>query len=483
MEFEGVIGLEIHVQLKTKTKMFCRCKVVDINSPANSSICPICVGHPGVLPLPNKEAIKMIIKIGHALNMKINSFSVFARKNYFYPDLPKGYQISQYELPLCENGFIDINGQKIRIKRAHLEEDAAKSLHAIGSQKLDYTLIDFNRCGVPLVEIVSEPDIRTPDQAYEYLIKLKKILRWIDVSNCDMEKGELRCDVNISIREKSSNIFGTKVEIKNLNSFKAVKDALNYEIERQIYLKTKNEPIISETRLWDQVKRQTFTMRIKETATDYRYFPDPDLLPIVIEQETIDEIKRNLGKLYDEIKQNYISKYMLKEEEIETIVSNRYLSLYFEKVIKDTNDKNIVKNAINIINTQVLYYINQNKIDETEYLEKLPNPDYIYDIAKMLSENIISASAAKKIFEEMIKTGESPLVLVDKLNLRQTNDITEIENIIKEAININKKAFDDFKNGNDKASGPIVGYVMKQTKGKANPKMIIEILRKLTINN
>jgi aspartyl-tRNA(Asn)/glutamyl-tRNA(Gln) amidotransferase subunit B len=479
MEFESVIGLEIHVQLKTKTKMFCRCKIVNINSQANSSICPICSGQPGALPIPNKKAIEMAIKIGHSLNMKINTFSIFARKNYFYPDLPKGYQISQYELPLCENGFIDIGNKKIRIKRAHLEEDAGKSLHAIGSEKLDYSLIDFNRCGVPLVEIVSEPDIRTPDEAYEYLVKLKKILRWIDVSNCDMEKGELRCDVNVSIREKGSDKFGTKVEIKNLNSFKAVRDALNYEIERQIYLKTKNEPIISETRLWDATNKKTYTMRVKETETDYRYFPEPDLLPLVLDEKMIEDIKRSIGKLYDDIKKDYISKYLLKDEEIETIVSNRYLNSYFEKVIKNTDDKNIVKNAINIINTQVLYYINQNKIDEAEYQEKLPNPNYIYEIADLISKNIISPSAAKKIFEEMIKTKESPTILVDKLNLRQTSDINEIENIIKKAISENPKAFEDFKNGNEKASGPIVGYVMKQTKGKANPQIVVEILKKL----
>jgi aspartyl-tRNA(Asn)/glutamyl-tRNA(Gln) amidotransferase subunit B len=479
MEFESVIGLEIHVQLKTNTKMFCRCKIANINSQANSSICPVCSGQPGALPIPNKKAIEMAIKIGHSLNMKINTFSIFARKNYFYPDLPKGYQISQYELPLCENGFIDIGNKKIRIKRAHLEEDAGKSLHAIGSEKLDYSLIDFNRCGVPLVEIVSEPDIRTPDEAYEYLVKLKKILRWIDVSNCDMEKGELRCDVNVSIREKGSDKFGTKVEIKNLNSFKAVRDALNYEIERQIYLKTKNEPIISETRLWDATNKKTYTMRVKETETDYRYFPEPDLLPLVLDEKMIEDIKRSIGKLYDDIKKDYISKYLLKDEEIETIVSNRYLNSYFEKVIKNTDDKNIVKNAINIINTQVLYYINQNKIDEAEYQEKLPNPTYIYEIADLISKNIISPSAAKKIFEEMIKTKESPTILVDKLNLRQTNDINEIENIIKKGISENPKAFEDFKNGNEKASGPIVGYVMKQTKGKANPQIVVEILKKL----
>jgi aspartyl-tRNA(Asn)/glutamyl-tRNA(Gln) amidotransferase subunit B len=479
MEFESIIGLEIHVQLKTKTKMFCRCKVVDINSQANSSICPICSGQPGALPLPNKEAVIMAIKIGHSLNMKINRFSIFARKNYFYPDLPKGYQISQYELPLCENGFIDIGNKKIRIKRVHLEEDAAKSLHSIGSEKLDYSLIDFNRCGVPLVEIVSEPDIRTPDEAYEYLVKLKKILRWIDVSNCDMEKGELRCDVNVSIREKGIDKFGTKVEIKNLNSFKAVKDALNYEIQRQIYLKKRNQPIEHETRLWNEAKGETFVMRTKEEATDYRYFPEPDLLPLVLDEKMIDDIKESIGKLYDDIKKEYISRYSLKEEEIETIVSNKHLYNYFERVIKNSNNREIVKNAINIINTQVLYYINQNKIDETEYFEKLPQPLYIYEIADLMSKNIISATAAKKIFDEMIKTNERPAVLVDKLNLRQTNDINEIENIIKQAISANPKAFEDFKKGNEKASGPIVGYVMKQTKGRANPQIVMEILKKL----
>ncbi|HOL63538.1 MAG TPA: Asp-tRNA(Asn)/Glu-tRNA(Gln) amidotransferase subunit GatB, partial [Elusimicrobiales bacterium] len=362
MEFESVIGLEIHTQLKTQTKMFCSCKIVDSNSPANSSICPVCTAQPGALPKPNEKAVEMAIKIGHALNCSINKFSVFARKNYFYPDLPKGYQISQYELPICENGYIEISNKKIRIKRAHLEEDAGKSLHAIGSEKLEHTLVDFNRCGVPLVEIVSEADMRTPDEAYEYLTELKKLLRWIDVSNCDMEKGELRCDVNVSIREKGTDKFGTKVEIKNLNSFKAVKDALNYEIKRQTEAKLKGENIEHETRLWDANKGITVVMRTKEMANDYRYFPDPDLPPLNIDEEKIENIKKSLGKLPYQIKKEYVLKFGVKEEDIETITSSKYLNSYFEKILSFTSEKETIKNSLNIINTQVLGYINQQKI-------------------------------------------------------------------------------------------------------------------------
>lgn len=479
MEFESVIGLEIHTQLKTQTKMFCSCKIVDSNSPANSSICPVCTAQPGALPKPNEKAIEMAIKIGHALNCSINKFSVFARKNYFYPDLPKGYQISQYELPICENGYIEISNKKIRIKRAHLEEDAGKSLHAIGSEKLEHTLVDFNRCGVPLVEIVSEADMRTPDEAYEYLTELKKLLRWIDVSNCDMEKGELRCDVNVSIREKGTDKFGTKVEIKNLNSFKAVKDALNYEIKRQTEAKLKGENIEHETRLWDANKGITVVMRTKEMANDYRYFPDPDLPPLNIVEEKIENIKKSLGKLPYQIKKEYMLKFGVKEEDIETITSSKYLNSYFEKILSFTGEKETIKNSLNIINTQVLGYINQQKIDEADIETKAPNPKFVFEIAKLLSANEVSSAGAKKLFEEAIKTNESPSILVEKLGLKQTNDLSEIEKFVKEAVELNKKAFEDFKNGNEKATGPIVGYVMKQSKGRANPKIVMDILKKL----
>jgi aspartyl-tRNA(Asn)/glutamyl-tRNA(Gln) amidotransferase subunit B len=479
MEFEPVIGLEIHTQLKTRTKMFCRCEIVDSNSPANSSICPVCSGQPGVLPLLNKKAVEMAVKIGSALNARINRFSVFARKNYFYPDLPKGYQISQYEKPVCEDGYIKINDKKIRIKRAHLEEDAGKSLHSIGSKQLDFTLIDLNRCGVPLVEIVTEPDISSPDEAYVFLTELKKLLKWLGISNCDMEKGELRCDVNISLREKGSKKLGRKVEIKNLNSFKAVRDALNYEIKRQTDMLEKNMKIEQDTRSWKDDKGETVSMRNKEMANDYRYFPEPDLVPLNLEQNFIDDIKKSTGRLPDQIKEEYIKKYALKDDDVEIVTSNIYLNSYFEKILMLTDDKNIIKNSINIINGQLLAYMNENKIEDEEISVKIPSPEYIYQIAEMISKNEVSSAGAKKLFEESILKKKEPRILIDELALRQTSDTKEIENWVKEAVELNRKAFDDFKSGNEKATGPIVGYVMKKSKGKANPKIVLDILKKI----
>lgn len=478
MEFEPVIGLEIHVQLKTNTKMFCSCRVVDTNSPANSSICPVCCGHPGALPVPNKRAVELAIKLGLALNMRINSFSVFARKNYFYPDLPKGYQISQYELPICEEGFIDIGNKKIRIKRAHLEEDAGKSLHAIGNQKLDYTLVDFNRCGVPLVEIVSYPDISSPDEAYRYLVELKKILRWIDISNCDMEKGELRCDVNVSIKKKESSVLGTKVEIKNLNSFKAVKDALSYEINRQIDVIKKGDKIDHETRLWDANSSKTFVMRTKETSQDYRYFPEPDLVPLVLDEVFLEGIKKEAYDLPSKIKKDISEKFLLKEDDLEIVTSSRGLYNYFRKIIDRENKTDVLKHALNIINTQLLWYMNENNIEDND-VYKYIDPEVVLQIAQLLSKNEISSSGAKKLFEESIKTKKEPRKLVDELNLRIVNDVGEIEGWVREAIAANQKAFEDFKKGNEKATGPIVGYVMRKSKGKADPKVVLEILKKI----
>lgn len=479
MDFEPVIGLEIHLQLNTKTKMFCRCKVVDSNTLANSSICPICTGQPGTLPLVNINAVRMAIKIGVALNCKINNFSLFARKNYFYPDLPKGYQISQFENPLCEDGFIEIDEKIVRIKRVHIEEDAGKSLHAIGSNKLDYTLVDFNRCGVPLVEIVSKPDINSSQEAYSYLVELKRLLKWIGVSNCDMEKGELRCDVNVSVREKGRNEVGNKVEIKNLNSFKAVKDAINYEIERQIDLIKNSKTIEQDTRLWDANSQQTISMRSKEMAHDYRYFPEPDLIPLNISNDEIDKIRKEVGVLPKELKKKYIEDYNLKKDELNIILSNKYMNEYFIKAVNDEKDKDVIKNIVKLISTEVLAYINENKIDENEILNRCPMPQFIRELAALISKSEVSNVGVKKIFLKMIEVGRSPNILIDELGLRQTNDISFIENIVKSAIEKNPKAFDDFKNGNEKASGPIVGYVMKNSGGKANPKIVVDILKKI----
>lgn len=480
MDFEPVIGLEIHVQLNTQTKMFCRCRIVDSNTTANSSICPICTGQPGTLPLVNINAIRMGVKIGIALNCKINNFSLFARKNYFYPDLPKGYQISQFENPLCENGFIEIDGKILRIKRVHLEEDAGKSLHAIGSNKLDYTLVDFNRCGVPLVEIVSEPDINSAQQAYNYLVELKRLLKWIGVSNCDMEKGELRCDVNVSVREKGKNELGRKVEIKNLNSFKAVKDAITYEIERQIDLIKKSKTIEQDTRLWDANIQQTISMRSKEMVHDYRYFPEPDLIPLNISDNEVDMIRKEVGILPKDLEKKYIENYNLKKDDLNIIISNKYMSEYFIKAVNDEKDKDIIKNIIKLISTEVLAYINENKIDENELLNRCPLPKFVRELAALMSKGEVSNVGVKKIFSKMIELCKSPNILIDELGLRQTNDVSFIENIVKAAIEKNPKAFNDFKNGNEKASGPIVGYVMKNSGGKANPKIVVDILKKIS---
>lgn len=479
MDFDSVIGLEIHVQLKTNSKMFCLCSARIENMGANSSICPICSGQPGSLPVLNLKAVEIAVKTGLALNCRINDFSVFARKNYFYPDLPKGYQISQFDKPLCEDGHIELSsGKKVRIKRAHLEEDAGKSLHAIGSQELDHTLIDLNRCGIPLLEIVSEPDMSSPQEAYEYLVELKKILRWVDASNCDMEKGELRCDVNISLKPKGQSELGQKVEIKNLNSFKAVKDALAYEIERQKELCSRGERISQDTRLWNEKEQKTVFMRSKEMAHDYRYFPEPDLPPLKLKSEYIKEIKERIGLMPLELKKMYIEKYSLTSFEAESLSSDKDINLYFQKILNLNPDKKTLKNAINLITGVLFSKLNELKIKESEIEKSMPG-EKLFEIAVLLSQNKISQSAAKKVFELCWDSEKKPSTIVQEEGLYQVNDDTEIEKWVKEAVEFNKKAYDDFKKGNEKASGPIVGYVMKKSKGKANPALVNEILKKI----
>ncbi len=479
MEFESVIGLEIHVQLKTKSKMFCRCQVAQDNSMANTHICPVCTGQPGALPVLNPVAVKTALRVASAIKCDIHPISVFARKNYFYPDLPKAYQISQYDKPLAENGKIELpTGKIINIKRAHLEEDAAKSLHAIGSKELDYTIIDFNRCGMPLLEIVSQPDIHSPQEAYDYLVELKKILKWVDASDCDMEKGQLRCDVNVSIRPKGETALGQKVEIKNLNSFKAAKDAIAYEIERQKELFLRNEKISQDTRLWDEKEQKTFSMRSKEMAHDYRYFPEPDLPPLYISEEEIKEAEECIGKLPSEIRAEY-EKLGLSFKEACALSENRSINIYFEKILSLNPDQKNLKNSVNLIMGPFFAKINELKISEDEILSKCIAPENILEIASLISKGEISSAAAKKLIELCWDNKMNPSHAVEKYSLKQSSDTSEIEAWVKEAIEGNKKAFEDFKNGNEKASGPIVGFVMKKSRGKANPQIVNEILKKL----
>jgi len=471
MDFEIKIGLETHIQLKTKTKIFCQCPVPKFDSLPNTNICPVCSGQPGSLPVLNKKAIDLAIKAGLALNCSINKKSVFVRKNYFYPDMPKGYQITQFENPICQNGFMEISENKrIRIRRIHLEEDAGKSLHYIGSRKLDYTLIDFNRCGIPLIEIVSEPDINNSEEAYKYLFELHKLLKWLDISNCDMEKGEFRCDVNISVSKDK------KVEIKNLNSFKAIREAISYEINRQREMILNGIEIINDTRFWDEKNSRTISIRLKEKEYDYRYFPEPDLPIINLTEEKINEIRNQIIELPQKIKKYYIEKYNLTQTEAEILTSNKYLNEYFSKAISFCKER-AVKNLTNLIIVQMLNKINELHIKDEEIFEKSIKPEYIALISDLLSENKISYSIAKKIFDISWQENKNPNELLNELGLEIINSVEEIRKLVKESIEYNKKAFEDYKKGQEKASGPIIGFILRKTGGKADPNIIKEILK------
>jgi aspartyl-tRNA(Asn)/glutamyl-tRNA(Gln) amidotransferase subunit B len=474
MDFEPVIGLEVHVQMNTNTKIFCGCSTT-FGSEPNLQTCPVCLGLPGVLPVLNREALKKSVMAGLSINCSISKYSKFDRKNYFYPDLPKAYQISQFDKPICKNGFIDINStenakKRIRINRLHMEEDAGKNIHSDDpSKKISY--VDFNRTGVPLMEIVSEPDISSADEAHSYLTKLRQIMKYIDVSDCNMEEGSLRCDVNISIRPKGEKKLGQKVEIKNMNSFKAVKAAIEYEISRQSRMLDDNEKIVQETRLWDADKNITFGMRSKEEAHDYRYFPDPDLPPITLDDVYIDNIREKLPELPDNKYMRFVSSFGLPEYDAGVLTSVKQVADYYEKTVREGAAP---KKASNWIMSEILaHVVDQEKIDDF-----IVNPASLARLISMIDDNTISGKIAKTVFTEMIDTGESPDSIVEKKGLRQVTDISEIEKIVDTVISLNKQSVDDFKAGKEKALGYLVGQIMKQSKGKANPQMANEILVK-----
>jgi len=479
--FQPVIGLEVHVQLKTKSKMFCGCST-EFGAPPNSNICPVCTGQPGVLPVPNKKAIEMAIKTALALNCKINNFSVFARKNYFYPDLPKNYQISQYEQPFAEDGSLEIETKyakkTIRIKRVHLEEDTGKLLHAIGSRELEYSLIDFNRSGVPLLEIVSQPDINSEEEAYIYLLTLKNILQYIDVSDCDMEKGSLRCDANVSVRYPDGPL-GTKTEIKNMNSFKAVKSALEYEIKRQIEILKENKKVVQETRLWDDKLGITQSMRSKEEAHDYRYFPEPDLVPIELDKKFLDEIKKTIPMLPAQRKEKFIKDYGLSEYDSKVLTSQKELADYFEKCLSiltpQYNTSSVAKPLSNWITTELLGKLN---IENKDITQSPVSPENLANLIKLILDETISGKIAKSVFDEMFKTGKNPGDIVKEKNLMQITDEKEINKLVDLAIEENPKIVQEYLSGKTQAFGALVGYIMKKSSGKANPKLVNEILKK-----
>lgn len=476
MKYIPVIGLEIHIELKTKTKMFCHCKNDPEEKEANVNICPICTGQPGTLPLINEEAVKKTIKTGLALNCQIEEDSFFERKNYFYPDLPKGYQISQYQRPLCKNGYLEIEGKKIRINRVHLEEDTAKLIH-----EKDSSLIDFNRAGVPLMELVTEPDIRSAREARKFAEELQLILRYLDVSEADMEKGQMRVEANISLAEKEGEL-GTKVEVKNLNSFRAVEKAIEYEIKRQERWLKSGKKIIQETRGWDEKKEKTFSQREKEFAHDYRYFPEPDLPPLKITTQMIWEIEKEIPEIPPQKRKRLKREYGLNEETIEIFVRNKDLGEFFEKIISELPPylstprlSNLIHITANYLVSDLLGLMGGIPFQEEKVLISPPN---FANFVLLIEQGKISSKIAKMVLEKMYQTGKSPNQIIEEENLILITDEIEIEKVVEEVIKENPQAVEDFKRGKEGALQFLIGKVMQKTKGRANPQQAREIIKR-----
>ncbi len=477
MEFEPVIGLEIHVQLASKTKLFCACpNGVGEETRPNTAICPVCTGHPGVLPVLTEGALALAVRAGLAMNCKTNAYSSFSRKHYFYPDLPKGYQITQYDEPINGAGYIEITygpkdnlqKKKIGIHHAHLEEDAAKSSH-----EATYSLVDYNRSGSPLLEIVSLPDMRSPDEAYAYLTEIKRLMRWVGASNCDMEKGELRVDVNISLRPMGQEKFGTRAEIKNLNSFKAVREALIYEINRQTAILKSGGQVKQETRQWDKTDMTTKPMRSKEDALDYRYFPEPDLPPVILQDDWLKKVRESMPEL-PASKEARFMKAGLSAYDAGVLTSSREISDYFEEVTK--SGKVSLKTASNWIQTDLLGLLHA----DNKEIEDSPIPAAsLAELLEMTESGKINRKQAREVFEEIYKNGGSPAKIVAERGMVQVSDEGQLEEWAKAAIAANPKAVADYQKGNKAAIGALVGAVMKESKGKANPRAISQLLAKL----
>jgi aspartyl-tRNA(Asn)/glutamyl-tRNA(Gln) amidotransferase subunit B len=470
MKFEAVIGLEIHAQLLTESKLFCGCST-KFGNPPNTNVCPVCMGHPGVLPVLNKKAVEFTIRMGLATNCTINKKSVFARKNYFYPDLPKGYQISQYELPLCSNGYleIDFEGQKkkIRINRIHLEEDAGKSIHDQGN----FTLLDFNRCGVPLIEIVTAPDLRAPEEAGKFLSEIRQIVKYLGICDGNMEEGSLRCDANISIREVGSEKLGTKTEVKNMNSIKNVVDALKYEMERQIEILSSGGNVIQQTLLWNAEKQIIEPMRSKEESHDYRYFPEPDLPQLEINEDWLNQIQIELPELPAARKERFKTQYKLPDYDIEILTTEKEYADYFEEVTRYTND---YKSISNWFMTEILKIVNEEKISLKDFVLK---PEWLGELINLINVKTISGKIAKEVFAEILINPQSPTSIIQKKNLVQISDENVITQIVEKVLQENQKQVQQFLEGKEKVFAHFVGQVMKETKGKANPNLVNKILR------
>jgi len=482
MAYKPTIGLEIHAELKTNSKMFCGCKNDPDEKRPNYNICPVCTAQPGTLPVANEEAIKKVIKTGLALNCKIAKDSKFDRKNYFYPDLPKGYQISQYDQPLCEGGYLDIEGHKIRITRIHLEEDTGSLMHPEGA---DYSLVNLNRAGMPLMELVTEPDITSGKEAREFAEELQTIFKYLGVSDADMEKGQMRVEVNISISKDKK--LGTKVEIKNLNSFKVVEKAVDFEIKRQEEVLEAGEKIVQETRGWHDKKEITFSQREKEEAHDYRYFPEPDLPPMHFDDKFIEDIQKTMPELPEQKRERFKKEYGLEDASVDFFIVNKDLSEYYEKVVSEFEEwtteeekgeahKKASRLVANYLISDVQGLMNGKEFVEKEF--KI-TPENFAEFVKMIYKGEISSKIAKIVLTEMFNTGADPSDIVKDKNLSQITDSGEIEKMIKEVIAANPKAVDDYKAGKGNSIQFLIGQIMAKSRGTASPDVAKEILLKL----
>jgi len=465
-KYEPVIGLEVHVQLGTRTKIFCGCPT-SFGAPPNSNVCPVCLGLPGALPVLNRKAVELAMKAAISLGCTIRPVSRFARKNYFYPDSPKGYQISMYDEPLAEHGCVDINiegtAKRIGITRIHMEDDAGKSLHEGFKDSDRYTYVDLNRCGAPLIEIVSEPDMRSSDEAFAYLTELKQTLQFVEVSTCDMEKGHLRCDANVSVRLKGAEKFGTRAEVKNLNSFRFLKQAIEYEIARQVAIIENGGTIHQETRLFNSDSGETIGMRSKEDAHDYRYFPEPDLAPLRVGDQWLSEVRSTMPELPAAKRARFIEVYGLRKYDAEVLTSTRAMAEYYEIVAEVSRDPKVAANWV---------------IGEGKEISDSNLPArYLGELVGMIVRGELSGKLAKEVLPKMMESGEAPSVIVEREGLKQISDSGALEKIVDEVLAANPKQVEQFKSGKTTVIGFLVGQVMKASRGQANPAAVNELLK------
>ena len=474
--YEAVIGLEVHAQLLTQTKAFCGCSR-KFGDPPNTNTCPVCLGLPGALPVLNRKALELASRASLAINCEIQARSRFARKNYFYPDLSKGYQISMYELPLATGGWLDIEvggeRKRIGITRLHLEEDAAKGMHEGFADSDRYSYIDFNRCGVPLIEIVSEPDLRSPAEAYAYLIALKQILEFTEVSDCNMESGSLRCDANVSVRLRGAEKFGTKAEVKNLNSFRFLQRALEYEIERQIGVVESGQKVLQETRLYNVGAGRTESMRSKEFAHDYRYFPDPDLLPVSIDKRLVDEVRKGMPELPESRRRRFADKLGISAYDAGVLTATRQLADYFEATARAGATP---KSAANWISTEFLRRL---KEANQEIQESKVSPANLAHLLSKIESNELPVAAAKKAFVRMFETGQAAEEIIAAEGLAKRSDTAEVERVAREVVAANAANVAKYRAGNEGVFKFFVGQVMRQTRGQADPQTVNEVVKRV----